>query len=237
MVQSIVALIAGSIVIWSVIVRYKTINTPEFTENSRLTIGIFSAFAMGLLMLEPNKAKQTYDLLQGHWLYFFFMVSPVFLPMVFKVLQGYTFASAVNFRWFRYLWRWFIDRLMFIVMFIIFFSVSDSLSYELVHSVRGAFLWLVPALLFLCFAVFVGFVHALFGSVIAGFNIALIITHFFTTGILGFDLGTVFDLLEKIGVSSTPVKWTLMIGSTALSLHSCLTIDGLKEMVRDLVSS
>lgn len=89
-------------------------------------------------------------------------------------------------------------------------------------------------LFFVSFAITLGFIHSLLGSVIAGINIALIISHFFTNGVLGFDLGSVFDVFEQVGISSTPLKWLIVISSTTLGLHGYITLDNLRDAIRDI---
>lgn len=237
MEQSIVAFIAGAIVVWSVVIRFQTINSPEFTENSRVTIGIFSIFAVGLLLLDPHKGDETHTLLKGHWLYLIFMISPLFLPTIYRVLHGFVLASAIDFRWFKSLFYTLLSRIILVsVLLIIGASLFDSFGYDLRNSVHDIVFWLVPSFWFLSFALLLGFIHSIFGSVIAGINIALVITHFFYTGGLAVDLGTVFDIFERFGVSSMPLKWAVLLVSTALGLHSCMTLNDLKDMVRDWLS-
>ena len=141
MEQSIVAFIAGAIVVWSVVIRFQTINSPEFTENSRVTIGIFSIFAVGLLLIDPHKGDETSNLLKGHWLYLIFMISPLFLPTIYRVLHGFVLASAIDFRWFKSLFYALLSRIIFvsilliidkeILMSILLFHSEESLIIKL----------------------------------------------------------------------------------------------------------
>jgi hypothetical protein len=239
--QSAVALISGLIVMWSIVVRYKTINSPEFTENVRATIFAFSAFAIGLLIADPTRATKAPDMISSHWLIWFFVIAPFFIPTIYRVLHGYTLANAINFRYLRVARDWFMDHGINAVIILIVISIGLPFIIEIFIGILREFVksfgWVVPIALFISFAVFLGFIHAVLGSVLLGLNIALIITHFFNTGALGgFDLGTVFDLFEKVGVSSTPAKWLVMFSSIALGVHSCTSLSDLRDMVRDLMS-
>jgi hypothetical protein len=235
MTESIVALIAGAIVIWSLVVRYRTINTPEFTENTRLTIGIFAAFAVGLPMLNFEKTMEAFHrstLLLGKDIgVVIVLASPLLLFPIFKILEGYSLSySFARYSPYR-LFDWFLDNFIAIIVaiFVLFF-VYNSLSFDLQQGISQ----LTQIFLFVSFIITLGFIHSLLGSVIAGINIALIIAHFFTNGVFAFDLNNIFDLFEKVGISSTPLKWTIMVGSTTLGLQSYISFDNLKDMIRDI---
>lgn len=239
--QSAVALISGLIVVWSIVVRYKTINSPEFTENARATIFAFSAFAIGLLIADPTRATKAPDMISSHWLIWFFVASPFFIPTIYRVLHGYTLANAINFRYLQVAKNWAMEHALrtIIIIVVLCYTVPFIVLplIEVLESFGESFGWVVPIALFISFAVFLGFIHALLGSILLGLNIALIITHFFNTGAVGgFDLGTVFDLFEKVGVSSTPAKWLVLFASIVLGVHSCTSLSDLRDMVRDLIS-
>lgn len=239
MTESLVALIAGTIVIWSIVVRYRTINTPEFTENARATIFAFSAFAVGLLLINPKRAEEVPNILSSHWLIWFFIASPFFIPTIYRVLQGYTFTDAISFNYLRVAKNWIMNHIGNAIMIMLMLIYVAPFLIEFLWNILTAFAknssWLFSITLFISFAVFLGFIHAVLGSVLLGLNIALIITHFFNTGIFGgIDLGTVFDVFEKIGVSSTPAKWLVMFSSMALGVHSCVSLSDLRDMVIDL---
>lgn len=150
-------------------------------------------------------------------------------------------VTTIHFRYLGVAKDWAIDHIghaltIFIVLGFGLPFLIDPI-FNILKNFGESFGWIVPIALFISFTVFLGFIHAVLGSVLLGLNIALIITHFFNTGALGgFDLGTVFDLFEKVGVSSTPAKWLVMFFSMALGVHSCTSLSDLRDMARDLIS-
>lgn len=214
MAESIVALIAGSIVIWSLIARYSTINTPEFYKNTKITMFLFSAMAIGISMLNPQKIADIMDLPGDGELLLIFLFG--LFPVIFKVLKDYPLVYSFEFN------KW------MIILPLIAGAVT-----ALLHDIN---IQLSYISYFICFIIILGFIHSLLGSVIAGINIALIISHFFTNGVLGFDLGSVFDVFEQVGISSTPLKWLIVISSTTLGLHGYITLENLKDIIKDVIN-
>lgn len=125
MAESLVALIAGAIVIWSFIVRYRTINTPEFTKNTQITIALFAAMGVGLPMLDFKKTMAAFHLsisLLGEIGIFIILASPLLLFPIFKILDGYSLAYSFQRYNFHTLFNWFLDK--FVIILISFFVLT-----------------------------------------------------------------------------------------------------------------
>jgi hypothetical protein len=73
----------------------------------------------------------------------------------------------------------------------------------------------------------------LFGTIIAGINIAMILAHFFLDGTFGASLGSVFDFFEMVGISSIPMKWAIILVSTFLGIHSAMSLDDMKDVLQN----
>lgn len=239
-VEVIVTLIAGGIVAWSLVVRYQTINSPEFIENTRVTVGVFFAFVIGFIMLYPNGGEKLPRGFTQHWIFLIFIASPLFIFPIFKVLKGeslsqafYRFHSRI-FDSIRYNIGDITYRLVIVIAIIcIFPPVLAIFDTSIWYSLSHTFGWIIPRLFFVSFAVFLGFIHSLFGTIIAGINIAMVLAHFFLEGTFGASLGSVFDFFEMVGISSMPMKWTIIFISTLLGIHSAMSFDDMKDLIQN----
>ena len=229
--EVIVTLIAGGIVAWSLVVRYQTINTPEFIENTRVTVGVFFAFAIGFIMLYPNGGDQLPSRFTEH------LASPLFAFPIFKVLKGNNLSQAFYRFNLRNLWYILEDIFPYLIYSLIivciFPWVLAIFSTDIWGSAKDTFGWIIPRLFFVSFAVFLGFIHSLFGTIIAGINIAMILAHFFLDGTFGASLGSVFDFFEMVGISSMPMKWAIIFISTFLGIHSAMSLDDMKDLIQN----
>jgi uncharacterized membrane protein len=229
--ESVVTLIAGGIVTWSLVVRYQTINTPEFKENTRITIGVFFAFALGFLMRNPKKAWQIGNVVADiEILKLLFFISPLFIISIFQVLKGYHLSYVFAFQRVENAFFWVIDNL-FILCFLIFIILWIYLGFS--YDTSGYINRIIFYSWILSFFVFLGFIHSLFGTIVAGVNIAMILAHFFLEGTFGGGLGSVFDFFEMIGISSVPMKWAIMVISTFLGIHSAMSFDDMKDLIQN----
>ena len=205
MIEALVTLLVGSIVVCSVLMRYKTAGSAQSVKNMQITTFIFAAFASGLCITNANKVFEIYHLsTDGALPKLLVFASPAIIPFVLVAIRG----------------RWNNDY-------------ADYVDY----SMKGGGIAVVTLLIalmtdskiFLLFyftsvIIAIGFFHALLGSIVAGVNIAMIVSHLLIQGKFGFDLATTFDLLEKIGVTYAPIKWAIVISSTTLSFHSFIQI-------------
>ena len=242
-VEVIVTLIAGGIVVWSIVKRYQTINSFELVDNTRLTIFVFSAFVIGLLLSDPKKLTDVSYIMNIEWVKIFFVVSPFFIPTIYRLIKGYTFFNAIDFRYFRYFelaiskifngidFLLSVPVLLCIVLY--FYSDIERFVFHILDEIFKNFGFLFAILLFLSFSIFLGFIHSVFGTIIAAVNIAMIFDHFLLDGTFGGGLGTVFDVFEIIGISSMPLKWAIIIVSTFLGIHSAMSLDDMKDVLQN----
>ena len=204
----------GAFVIWSLIARYKTINSPAFTKNVQITVFIFASFAVGLCMINTGKTlKIAHVLEQHHSFKTLLFTSPALFPIIFKILQGHSFSTAFN-----------INLDVVLLPLIMFFG----LKYFLLPGNNQLFL----IIYFVSFTVVLGFMHSVFGGILAAFNVALIIASFLHYHVLSIDLSSVFDILEQIGIASPLFKWMIVIASTLAGIHGSLNSQWLGELGR-----
>jgi hypothetical protein len=214
MIESIVTLSLGSFVIWSLVARYRTINTDSFTINTQITVFIFAAFAVGLTLVNVEKAiKITHLLAKDESFKFLLFASPALLPIIIKILIGQTFSSSFT-----------LNADVVIIPLVMFFT----LNFFLIPGNDQLFL----ILYFITFAIALGFIHSVLGGILASFNIALMIANFFNHSILSVDLNSVFDVLEQIGIASPAAKWLIVIVSTIAGLHSSISSQWLRDLLR-----
>jgi hypothetical protein len=214
MTESIVTLILGSFVIWNLVARYKTINTDTFIKNTQVTVFIFAAFAVGLSMMNMEKTiKIAHSLTKDESFRIFLYASPALLPIILKVLNGYTFSSAMT-----------LNADVIVTPLAMFFA----LKYLLIPGNHNLFL----IVYFTMFAVALGFIHSILGGLISSFNIALVVASFFNHSVMNIDLNSMFDLLEQIGIASPAFKWFIIVSSTVVGLHSSLNSQWLRDWLR-----
>lgn len=194
--------------------RYKTINSDNFIKNTQITIFIFASFALGLSLMDMEKTVKIAHLLTNHpQLKFILYASPALCPMILKILKGNTFSTAVE-----------LNAEVLLVPVALFFA----LSYMLEPGNGKLFL----VVYFTIFAIALGFLHSVLGSVISSFNIALVVASYFKQRVLNIDLNNVFDVLEQIGIASPMLKWGILVASTIIGLQGCLNSQWLRDYLR-----
>jgi hypothetical protein len=214
MIESIVALILGAFVMWSLVVRYKTIDSDQFIKNTQITVFIFASFAIGLSLMNMEKAIKISGVLAHHEFYKFFLyASPALFPIILKIVQGTTFSNA-----------WELNATVILLPIALFFTLEFFL---LPHN-SNLFLTVYLTL----FATVLGFMHSVLGSIISSFNIALVVANFFKHRIFNIDLNSLFDILEHIGIGSPLFKWMIVAASTLIGLRGCFNSQWLRDSLR-----
>lgn len=214
MAESIVSIILGAFVTWSLVARYKTINSDNFIKSTQITVFIFASFALGLSLMDIEKTvKITHVLTKHPQLKLILYASPALCPMIIKILQGNTFSSAFE-----------LNTNVILVPVALFFA----LNYMLVPGNNKLFL----VVYFTIFAITLGFLHSVLGGIISSFNIALIVASYFKQRVLNIDLNNIFDVLEQIGVASPTLKWVIVVASTIIGLQGCLNSQSVRDFFR-----
>ena len=213
MTASLITLIIGSFVVWNVIVRYKTINSLSFIRNTQVTVFIFTSFAVGSSILNLEKTtKITQMLIEYETFRFYLFASPCLIPIIFKIVKGNKFSSAITF-----------DIELIALPFALFFA----LKYFLLPHNKDLFL----VIYFTIFVATLGFIHSTLGSILASFNIALIVANYLNKNIITVNLNNIFDLFDYIGVVSPVAKWIMLFASTTVAIHSCMNTQWLKDFL------
>jgi hypothetical protein len=217
MTEALITLIVGSIVVCSVLLRYKTAGSSQSVKNMQITTFVFAAFAAGLCITNTHKVLEVFLLSTDGVLPKLFVYStPFFIPFVFSSLRGEWDSYDIP----DHTKMGIVIAGVMLVIAIICFTTGDIKIISMIY--------------FVTLSITIGFFHGLLGSIVAGVNIAMIISHFLIQGKLGIDLATTFDLLEKVGVSYPPIKWAIVISSTMLSFHSFVGLRDLQHTLSNI---
>jgi len=216
------ALLAGSIILIGAIRRVQTIGTAEFVVTVRVTVFLFAAFAIGLFVVDADTAfTLASQLVPGRehtdqgisWMTLLFFS---LLPVVYRIVEGARFTEA---------WKHAFDGLLVCLLVLIATILVHNVGESALGVQAMQALWLVGG------AVVLGFAHAVFGPVLAAFNLSLIVASVIGAGVFSVSLFNVFEWLGHLGIYSEPLKWILLAGSTALGLHGTVSQTSLRDLM------
>jgi len=202
-IEIIFAILVGSVILWGVIHRYKTINTPEYFRSLKITVFVFAALGIGMSIINPERIifpvnRDDFFLL--------LVITLSIYPLLISSLLGeklyvFDFVKSILFY----------PIIFLFTVFIFLPFVLDIVDFNIVLTIT-----VLPI---------IGFIHTVLGSILASVNIAIILTGIFDQGIGAFDISLVFDFLDMLGIESEPVKWIILICSTALGLSDLISED------------
>ena len=174
MFKTALALLAGSIILIGAIRRVQTIGTAEFVVTVRVTVFLFAAFAIGLFVVDADTAVTLASQLvpgrehtdQGiSWMTLLFFS---LLPVVYRIVEGARFTEA---------WKHAFDGLLVCLLVLIATILVHNVGESALGVQAMQALWLVGG------AVVLGFAHAVFGPVLAAFNLSLIVASVIGVGV------------------------------------------------------
>ena len=192
LLKTAVALAAGSVIVYGAIRRLQTIGSDEFVSTVRITVFLFSAFAVGLFVVDAPVAQDLASELvfvpfapEGRGRVAGIVLLCVFLiPSIVRILRGERFPEV---------WEWTLAWVLWpaglLLATLYAYSIDES----------GLAPHVVELAWFLVAAVAFAFAHAVFGPVLAAFNLSLILSSLFGAGVLAVSLVDVFEWLGHLG--------------------------------------
>lgn len=203
----------GAIIIWGIVIRYRTLNTGSFVTNSKVSMFIFSSFAAGLLLVNFNEASYIFHNII--WLNspsrILAILTPSFFPFFLRITQGYYIKSA---------WRWSWWYLMFtLIMLSILSTLHD----------QNVLPELFVIVYFMSLSISMGMIHSLFGPVLSAFNISIMLSALLSGNIIPISVNNIFDIIALSGIHSQTMQWIILLTSTILGLHGTLDSYWLKS--------
>lgn len=226
LLKTALALAAGSIIVYGAIRRLQTIGSAELVSTVRITVFLFAAFAVGLFVVDAPVAQELTSQLvfipfapEGRGRAAGIVLLCVFLiPTIVRILKGERFPDV----WEGSVgWGWVLCPAGLLLATVYVYSIDES----------GLAPHVVELAWFLIAAVTFAFAHAVFGPVLAAFNLSLILSSLFGAGVLSVSPVDVFEWLGHLGIYSEVVKWVLLALSTTLGLYGAFSLQYVKDLL------